>query len=295
MRIAADSTKGIIWLSSYPKSGNTWLRFLLLNLVYGRQESSQNLDRLTPDIHKGPVQLPQPGQPKLFVKSHLKMSETMPLLEHTAGFIYVVRNPVDVLLSNLRYYYWRKCVSDDPEIRARLRTEYIAEYIAQRGDPRWQNMGMGSWDEHVTGWLTNSRGFPGFLIRYEDLLTDPLPVMRNLCAFLGLGKTTEEIRDAVHNSSFDRIRAIEEREIRNGIEGFFFSSSRMRRVIAGNRFMQSGRTGAGIEYLDRSQIDAIVNMFRPIMEKLGYSANGEGNIVTNAMPFPEKKQAPGTC
>jgi hypothetical protein len=125
MSNSTDNVKNIVWISSYPKSGNTWVRFLLLNLIYGKQETTKDLNRLIPDIHKSDFTSPPPDQPTTFIKSHFKMSEDMPLLERTAGFIYVVRNPIDVVLSNLNYYFWTHSIPNDPVLRDKIKADYI--------------------------------------------------------------------------------------------------------------------------------------------------------------------------
>ena len=48
----SSTARDIIWIASYPKSGNTWVRFMLANLIYGSQASAASLAALIPDIHE---------------------------------------------------------------------------------------------------------------------------------------------------------------------------------------------------------------------------------------------------
>src|SRR6266576_1460422 len=191
-----DESRNIVWLASYPKSGNTWIRFLLLNLLYGKQESTEHLQTRIPDIHTRGFTIPSPGPSVTYVKSHLKM-DGMPYLDRTWGFIYVVRNPIDVMLSNLSYVYLTYRIPDDPQIRDDVKREYVAQFIEHRGDPRWLRDGMGSWDEHVESWHANPDQLPALFLRYEDLLADTSSELQRVCDFLGLKKTSDEIQSAV--------------------------------------------------------------------------------------------------
>lgn len=43
----------IVWIASYPRSGNTWVRFLIANLLYKRITASSELQSFVPDVHEG--------------------------------------------------------------------------------------------------------------------------------------------------------------------------------------------------------------------------------------------------
>src|SRR5271166_6638334 len=94
--------RNIVWIASYPKSGNTWVRFMACNLLFGRQESAEALSLLAPDVHELGPQIIESGHAGL-VKTHFRHSPDLPLAERTAAAIYVVRAPADVLASNFHY------------------------------------------------------------------------------------------------------------------------------------------------------------------------------------------------
>ena len=94
----------IIWLASYPKSGNTWVRFFLYSYYVGIPMKSGDINHKIPDIHSTP-ELLQSAENRIFCKTHFLASDKHPHIKDTAGIIYLLRHPRDVLLSNLNYFY----------------------------------------------------------------------------------------------------------------------------------------------------------------------------------------------
>jgi len=262
--------RNLIWIVSYPKSGNTWVRFLLCNLVFGVQESAASLNRLAPDIHE---LRPLPGPPRepMFMKTHFPFSPAMPLAGCTAGAVYVVRNPADVMLSN--FHYSRRDGSLDNASSSAL-ARYVEEYLSARGGRRWIELGMGAWDDHVRSWLGTPRPFPVLSLRYEDLLHDGLAAARQLCAFLGLIRTAGEMARAVAGASFGRLREMEEQDIRGQHVGIFYKPYLRPSIDAGLRFMRSGTAGEAARVLSVEQRQRVYETFGPVMRELGYGTPG---------------------
>ena len=99
-----SSQNKIMWLASYPKSGNTWLRFALAALMQPDFTKSAEVGAWIPDIHKSPFQLKYHPQLNFaFAKTHFPFSPSLPHINETSGFIYIIRNPIDVLISNFNY------------------------------------------------------------------------------------------------------------------------------------------------------------------------------------------------
>src|SRR5262245_64756041 len=99
----------IVWLASYPKSGNTWVRFLLANLMVGDVTASEQVKIQIPDIHEGITGQHLFGGHTTIIKTHWKFWTGFPLREDTIGAIYVLRHPIDVLESNQNYDFMRSC------------------------------------------------------------------------------------------------------------------------------------------------------------------------------------------
>lgn len=260
--------KDVVWIASYPKSCNTWIRFLVCNLVFGPLESAAQLARLAPDVHElqGVCEI---ASPRVLMKTHFPYCARLPLASRTAAAIYVVRHPADVMLSNFHYARRRRAAPhDDGPALGR----YIDGYIAARGDPRWVELGMGSWEENVRSWVSAGREFPFMRVRYEDLLADGPRAARTLCEFLGIARTSEEIERAVAAASFGRLRQIEEEDIRVRRVGIFYKPYLQGGIDAGVRFMRAGRSGEGARVLTPAQRARFDSAFGALQGELGYAA-----------------------
>ncbi|WP_298815768.1 sulfotransferase domain-containing protein [Chloroflexus sp.] len=178
------------YLASFPKSGNTWVRFLLANLLAGEELTLKGFGRFVPDSHiKGDLAyMADPSTPfnqmrPRFVKTHLHYRSIF------RRAIYIARDGRDAMTS---YYHWRNKRSDKPVT--------LTEIIV--GDIYW-----GRWSDHVLGWLSSDCEL--LVVKYEDLYADTAAQVRRILAFCGMQASDEQIAAAVAASSFDRMRAKE--------------------------------------------------------------------------------------
>lgn len=269
----------LIWLASYPKSGNTWLRAFLHNLMRNPEES-YDINRLT-DFTASDAQMywyqlfdRRPAsaitekdvaalRPKaheamtwihpdsVFVKTHNALVEDrgtpMITMEHTAGAIYLVRNPLDVVISHSHHYGLAIDqsikVMNTPGMESRNKEKSVYEHF-------------GSWSEHVKSWT--HRPSPGLhVVRYEDLLAAPHRTFGAVVAFLGLKPSRERVDSAISLCSFEILRAQEERHSfrERGASGYFF---------------REGKAGQWRNTLTPQQIEALVSVHREQMARFGY-------------------------
>jgi hypothetical protein len=257
----------LVWIASYPKSGNTWVRFLACNLLYGRQESASTLNDFAPDVHEMAPRMASSAYAGL-AKTHFVFSSRMPFADSTAAAIYVVREPADVLVSNFHYAQRSGNGSADPAAFDR----YVDAFLASRGDPRWIGLGMGSWEENVCSWLGTSHPFPVLAMKYEDLAAEPDSSCQALARLLRPASTAEEMRQAVANSSFERMRQIEEADIQAKRLGIFYKPYLQPALDSGRRFMRNGRVGDGAACLRPEQRAAVHSVFGPLRRQLGYAS-----------------------
>jgi hypothetical protein len=185
------------FLVSFPRSGNTWTRFLIGNLIRpGQPITFLNIERVIPDT-------------SALSKSYLKGIPRPRLLKSHQYFdprynkvIYIVRDPRDVVLS---YYNWQRKYG---EIEDQYPLErYTGRFIA--GDLAGL-AGWGSWGEHVLSWLATRHNSADFLLlRYEDMLAEPLRELGKVATFLGIQATAETLAAAVARSSAENMRKME--------------------------------------------------------------------------------------
>ena len=94
----------IIWIASYPKSGNTWVRFLLANMLFGHVKTSADIEAMVPDVHRADeIKAQYHVGGTVFLKTHWALQDKMPQREKTAAAIHIVRHPLDVLRSHIDY------------------------------------------------------------------------------------------------------------------------------------------------------------------------------------------------
>jgi len=256
-------TNTVVWIASYPKSGNTWARFLACNLLHGIQESAAALNELAPDVHE-PADATPPAE---LLKTHFALSDSLPYLDRTRAAIYVVRDPADVLASN--FFYSRRSTGSADASPAAL-DAYVEEFIEHRGDPRWVERGMGSWELNVRSWRS-AAGFPVLCLRYEDMIADPLSAGRAIASLLRPQATDSEVRAAVRNSTFERMREIERADIRAQRIGIFYKPYLRDSIARGNRFMRRGIVGDGDARLSADQRIRLRRVFAPLLHELGYA------------------------
>lgn len=262
----------IVWIASYPKSGNTWIRFLFTHLLHGPFEHSDTIFEVTPVLERGIDPASLRSDRKNFIKTHFKFGSSLPWLDQAVGVIYVVRNPFDVMLSNLNYFFLTSgdyaCMSQDE--RQQFANAYVTSYLREGGDLRWKRLNYGTWREHAESWTRNAYGIPVTAVRYEDLLADTEATLNTVCKAVGLDVTPERIAEAARLSDFAHMRAMEEREIAARRPGMFYRPEVEASTARGFRFMNKGKEGRAREALPVDMIRRFRDAFAPAIDEFGY-------------------------
>lgn len=183
-----------VFLVSYPRSGNTWMRFFVGNLLDPEDSTTfANVeDRLPAIEHITERKLSQTPAPR-FLKSH------EPFDCRYGRVIYVVRDPRDVAVSYYHYLIKVRRIDEDYPMK-----KYVDSLVS--GDFG----GYGTWREHVGSWPGARHGSEKFLLlRYEDLLAHPVEELRKVAHFLSVEADEDWLRKAVELSSADRMRGLE--------------------------------------------------------------------------------------
>ena len=267
--MSTTDPNGVVWLASYPKCGNTWVRFMLYAALYRPPETSIEVTRKIPDLHRPlPVDPPRPGRPML-AKTHLMLTERHPKLGDTRRAIHVIRNPRDVALSALNYR--RLATGDDKSLDE---AAYLATFIRAGGDPDWQRQGFGTWAAHARSWRETDR-FEVLPVRYEDLKEDPRAVLVSMLAFLDEPADDDRVDAAVKAASFESMRAMEIREKQQtgkdaAAKRLFVGDAKAARK--GVFFINKGRSGQSLDAIRPGLDAAFDRAFGEDLAAFGYAS-----------------------
>lgn len=276
-------SSGIVWLASYPKSGNTWTRAFLANLVtimagegetltvnaINRFSLGENFSQFykeicsfepKPDDHRKVAEhrhrvheiIADQFEGLIFCKTHnaLVMDRGFSIINFavTSGAVYIVRNPLDVCIS-LAHHIGK---SVDEAISVMATRDAETPITETRVHEVW-----GSWTQHVETWT--QKPHPAiYVMRYEDMLADPRETFGALARHLLLNPTAAELDMAINRSSFASLRDQEDDD------GF------QERSEHAERFFREGRAGQWKDVLTPQQIERIVGMHGKQMEKFDY-------------------------
>jgi len=186
------------FLVSFPRSGNTWTRFLVCNLINPDDPVNfAELESRIPEIYYVPDRILRGFQRPRVIKSHECFDPRY------RKIIYIVRDPRDVLISYYEFQLKRRVISDDCSLE-----EFLPYFMDSEIEPK-----TGSWRDHVVSWIATRGGQKSFLLlRYEDMLADTQKESTKIASFLGLDSSPERIARAVALSSADRMRKLEKEQ-----------------------------------------------------------------------------------
>jgi hypothetical protein len=280
----ADNKK-IVWLASYPKSGNTWFRVLLANL-FANEDHPININELNKTILASSRQLfdkvlgidssdltsseifelrpkmyremAQKSNSILYIKVHDAWTCTessLPLFpsDITKGVIYLVRHPLDIAVS---YAYHSKTSLlksleniDNPKNSMCNREDKLYHQLEQK---------LGSWAEHVVSWIDESN-LPIHIIRYEDMLQDTLNEFKDALNFLEIDYDEHTLKKAVRFSRFETLKKQEE------------EYSFREKPINLKSFFRTGTSGSWKKHYEMQQLQSFINKNEQLLIRFGYS------------------------
>lgn len=267
--------KKIVFLATYLRSGSTWLRFLLTNLLYKEVKTSREIDQFIPEIPMlEEIFKPLPTDRDLIVKTHLPLSRALISGRPVVGAIYLVRNPFDVTVSLANFYLrGTQGIESKGEEEIEKVRQYYLDHMLDWGAPHpCYRDGVGAWTNHVASWMGNDElKVPVLLIRYEDLLKDPESELKRICRSIELDVDADRIERAIKLSSWENMKRLEEHEIQHREEGIFYNKIVHQGVEKGFRFLYKGQASISKNVLVEEQIERGIRTFSPLLQWLNYS------------------------
>lgn len=277
----------IVWLASFPKSGNTWLRAMLTALVdasgstpdlaqlvgatelverqflddwCGIDSADLTREQLLPYMRLIRLIAADQATGPAFVKTHDRFGTTADgqalfPAEATRATVLILRHPFDVAISLAAHYGSSLDVAiarmADPNYGMHLRESRGSEFLPVE---------IGSWSGFARSWL-DQRELPVQLLRYEDMLADPVGALLQVAQAAGLACDFQKAAAAAEACSFKRLQAAEAKA------GFSEKPAGM------TRFFRTGQSGTGSTELSPAQQERIVAVHGSAMVRLGYATN----------------------
>ncbi|MCU1272466.1 MAG: hypothetical protein JWN74_3760 [Acidobacteriaceae bacterium] len=234
---------------SYPRSGNTWTRFLIANLLHPEIEVGfANIDSLVPDTAAlSSRTLKRVPRPRV-LKSHQYFAPRYPKV------LYIVRDPRDVAFSYYQFHRKYGFVKDNHPIE-----EFVADFVGGR----LISADWGTWAENVASWFYargQNRGF--LLVRYEDLKRDTKRELGRISDFLGVDPSPDLLLRAIAQSSAERMRELEQKQQHQWI-----GTKKHRKDIP---FVGEASAGLWDKKLPASSVSLIEAAWGELMVTLGY-------------------------
>lgn len=215
-----------VFIATYPRSGTTWMQFLLHLLVRGPKVEFQHINEVCPWFERSlaigsldPAQLERLPSPRIF-KTHLPRR----WLPTGGRFVYIERDPADVATSYFQLY--RSYLGFDGSL-----DEFLERFMAGR-------VQYGSWWGHVEGWRRHAADADVLWVRYEALRSDPTAALTRVASFAGLPDDEGSVMRAVSGADLPRMKELEDR--------FDHATSLLlERGVRPRQFIRRGLVGGG--------------------------------------------------
>ena len=282
----------IIWLTSYPKSGNTWVRSFLVSLLYNKKNETNleglnnipqyplrshfnnlldNIDDINEVSSKWIISQKRINLDKKnkFLKTHHALCKigkfSFTNYETSLGAIHIVRDPRNIINSIL-YHYSKKSFLEAKEF---MLDETRA--LGKKFDPNSPSVNqdmftiLTSWKTHYLSWKNFKKNY--LLIKYENLVSEPNKEFRKITKYLNdvmhIKIEEDEIDHAIKSNSFENLKKIENRDgFKEAIKDK--SSGEVK------RFFNLGPNNKWEKILDSEIKDEIEKKFNVEMKELGY-------------------------
>ena len=277
----------IIWLASYPKSGNTWVRSLLSAYYYTKNgnfnfELLKNIN-VYPQQKYFDVKIDKPGeinsywdvsQEKIISEKKIKILKTHNSLlalngkdftkpKYTLGIIYIVRDPRNVITSLKNHYD----LDYEQSLNFMLNEKKYLYDIQKKNDYADFHF-LSSWSNHYKSWINNNL-FKKIVIKYEDLENDTFKTLKNLIIYINslfqINEKIDEIKinNCIKTTNFEILKNKEKKE---GFPENAYSKKTNKKID----FFNLGPKNKWEKVVPKEFHEKINNIFKEDLKKLKY-------------------------
>ncbi|MCY7296700.1 sulfotransferase domain-containing protein [Alteromonas sp. a30] len=285
--------KNIVWLASFPRSGNTWLRYVICSLLdevnEARIDTNPTLhcanrkaieETLSFSVSLLSVEEVNNVRPAIYRQWSREWTQESPLLikvhdcyatnkngRHifpsnvTQAAIYLVRNPLDICVSYA--HFWGLDNYDEAADLLCNKTHSLPASNTDLFGQIYQH--IADWSTNVDSWC-NQSAIPVKVVKYEDMKHAPLDTFSSIVKYLNLPYAEDEIQAALQHCDISKLQQ-QEADI-----GF------RDRPYGGDKFFRQGKTNTWRDKLAQSTADKIVNCHNVMMRQFGY-LNDDGQPI----------------
>ena len=278
----------IVWLASFPKSGNTWVRAMISSLIYSDNgvfnfeiikkiqqfPNKKHFEKFT-DKYQNVQELKKfwvAAQEQINLDKKIKFLKTHHInckideypftnKNNTLATIYVVRDPRSLVESFSNYYK----INKDAAIKSITSKELVsgAGFIKNKQNNVFTI--IGSWSDHYNSWTKANANL--LILKYEDLLIDPLKELNKIIVFLKkfivFNYNDFKIQNIISSTSFENLEKMEK-------EIGFFEVADIENNQNKIKFFNKGKQNDWRKYLNENEIEYISSKFNYEMKELGY-------------------------
>ena len=276
----------IIWISSYPKSGNTWIRTFISTYYLSNNEKfdfsmlknirqfphekffKKKISNIKSAINNwdSAQNIINQKNKLIFLKTHAALVKINNISftnnKHTLGAIYIIRDPRNIVTSLANHYQ----LTFDESLEFMTNKK---KFLLKKDDP--SNFGnftfLNSWSEHYRSWLYTKQ-FKILFIKYEDLENDTFNTFKKIVEFLNkIMKKKEKIDSNRLIKIIDAVsfETLKKKENDEGFPEAVINNKRQK-----INFFYLGKENKWQNLLSPKQINALNNIFNDDLKKLGY-------------------------
>lgn len=275
----------LVWLASYPKSGNTWFRVFLSNFLrdadtpvginqlgdgpmaseraafdaavgYDSSEMrADEIERLRPEVY---LHQARTATETIYCKVHdacTRLPDGRPLIPPAATqcALYFVRNPLDICVS----FAHHAGHEEFDRIIRRMADPTHALFADHQHELNQLPQKLLTWSGHVSSW-TEAPGIRVRTVRYEDLKLKAEETFAAAVRFIGLSDDPERVQKAIAFSRFEELRRQEE------------ASGFAEKQPQAQAFFRRGEIGSWRGVLSPAQAQRVIDDHREVMARMGY-------------------------